>query len=61
MFRPPNVAEGLYTEWDEAGIPTKDGEGKEISKSLGKKFVKEMRVQEKLHGEWLKEVGNEDK
>jgi len=49
MFRPPNVAEGLYSKWDDNGIPTHDGQGAEVSKSAGKKFQKEWKAQERLH------------
>ncbi|ODN73472.1 cysteine-tRNA ligase [Cryptococcus amylolentus CBS 6039] len=54
MFKPPHVADGLYTEWNEEGLPTKDGEGKELSRSLGKKLQKEQKVQEKAHEAWVK-------
>lgn len=53
MYRPPNVAEGLYSQWDETGLPTHDGEGKEISKSASKKFVKDIKIQEKAHEAYL--------
>lgn len=53
MFKPPYVPEGTYSEWDAAGLPTKDGEGKEVSKSAAKKWVKEQKAQEKLHGAYL--------
>ncbi|KAK8869958.1 cysteine-tRNA ligase [Kwoniella newhampshirensis] len=60
MFRPPNVAEGVYTAWDEQGLPTRDGEGKELSKGAQKKCAKEWKIQEKAHEAylaWLKERG----
>lgn len=53
MFRPPHVAEGTYTKWDEAGLPTHDGEGAEISKGLSKKCAKEQKLQEKAHEAYL--------
>ncbi|WVF72463.1 cysteine-tRNA ligase [Kwoniella sp. CBS 6097] len=54
MFRPPNVPEGAFSEWDEeSGLPTKDGECVEVSKSASKKMLKELKVQEKLHKDWL--------
>lgn len=56
MYRPPNVAENLYSEWDAEGIPTKDGEGVELSKAKSKKFKKDRDIQAKLHQEWLNEV-----
>ncbi|OCF72041.1 cysteine-tRNA ligase [Kwoniella mangroviensis CBS 8886] len=52
MFKPPHV-QGLYTEWDEQGLPTKDAEGKEVSKNAVKKWQKEQKVQEKLHEAYL--------
>ncbi|KAI0745279.1 cysteinyl-tRNA synthetase [Earliella scabrosa] len=53
MFRPPNVPEGTYGSWDETGIPLTDGEGKELSKSAGKKVQKEWTLQKKRHEEFL--------
>jgi cysteinyl-tRNA synthetase len=42
----------LYSEWDELGIPTKDVNGKEITKSARKKLIKLHEKQTKLHEEW---------
>ncbi|GMK55975.1 hypothetical protein CspeluHIS016_0210310 [Cutaneotrichosporon spelunceum] len=53
MFKPPNVAEGTWTKWDEAGVPTHDGQGAEVSKGQSKKFAKERKAQEKLHEAFL--------
>ena len=53
MFKPPNMPDGIWTEWDANGLPTKDREGKEISKGASKKCVKEMKVQEKAHEAFL--------
>ncbi|KAJ7929752.1 hypothetical protein B0H13DRAFT_2652284, partial [Mycena leptocephala] len=53
MFKPPNVPEGTYGSWNEYGVPLTDVEGKELSKSLGKKVTKEWATQQKLHDEWL--------
>ncbi|KAI0633558.1 tRNA synthetases class I (C) catalytic domain-containing protein [Trametes polyzona] len=53
LFRPPNVAEGLYGSWDENGVPLTDGEGKELSKSASKKLQKEWTLQKKRHEEFL--------
>ena len=58
LFRPPNVPEGTYGSWDAEGLPLTDGEGKELSKSAGKKVKKEWELQEKRHKdflEWQKE------
>jgi cysteinyl-tRNA synthetase len=60
MFRPPNVPSGTYSQWDEQGLPTHDGEGKEVSKGLSKKCAKEWKIQEKAHEgflAWQKEGG----
>lgn len=43
---------GEFKEWDEMGIPTIDAKGNEVSKSRGKKLVKEWEKQKKLHDEW---------
>jgi len=53
MFKPPNVEEGVWTVWDEQGIPTTDGEGKEISKAASKKCLKEWKLQGKAHEAYL--------
>jgi cysteinyl-tRNA synthetase len=41
-----------YSSWDENGIPTKDAEGKEISKSALKKITKEYEKQKDLNKEF---------
>ena len=48
---------GDYSEWDEQGIPTKDKEGVEITKSGRKTLVKGWERQKKLHEAWLKAKG----
>jgi len=48
---------GDYSEWDEKGIPTKDKEGVEITKSGRKSLVKAWEKQKKLHEGWLKAKG----
>ena len=53
MFRPPYVPEGTYSEWDDQGLPAKDAEGKEVSKSALKKWAKEQKAQEKAHAAYL--------
>lgn len=53
LFRPPNVPGGQYSQWNEQGIPTADGEGGKLSKSQEKKLLKEWTVQKKLHEEFL--------
>lgn len=52
MFKLPNVPEKEYSQWDERGIPTHDGEGKEISKNKKKGMEKEYEKQIKLHKEY---------
>ncbi|TNY18040.1 tRNA synthetases class I (C) catalytic domain-containing protein [Rhodotorula diobovata] len=44
-----------FSEWDDAGLPTKDREGNEVNKSRSKKLAKEFAAQKKLHEEFLKE------
>ncbi|GBE80478.1 Cysteine--tRNA ligase [Sparassis crispa] len=53
MFKSPNVPEGSYGSWDEAGRPLTDGKGKELSKNQGKKVQKEWALQKTLHEEFL--------
>ena len=52
MFKHPNVPEKEYSNWDERGIPTHDGEGREISKNKKKGLEKEYEKQTKLHKEY---------
>jgi len=54
MFKPPHVAEGTYSAWDERGLPTKDGEGVELSKSKVKKNGKDFEAQVKGNAEYEK-------
>jgi cysteinyl-tRNA synthetase len=44
----------LYSEWDEAGIPSKDVQGEEITKSMKKRLLKQYQQQDKLYQEYLK-------
>ncbi|WWC85317.1 cysteine-tRNA ligase [Kwoniella dendrophila CBS 6074] len=54
MFKPPYITpDNLYTDWDSQGLPLKDSEGKDVSKSTIKRLVKEQKVQEKLHDAYL--------
>jgi cysteinyl-tRNA synthetase len=46
-----------YKEWNEDGIPTRDANGEEVTKSKRKKFVKEWERQRTLHEEWLTRQG----
>lgn len=45
MFKDPK----LYSEWDEEGIPTKDKDGNEITKSMAKRLKKQWLNQEKVY------------
>jgi cysteinyl-tRNA synthetase len=61
MFKPPNVPEGTYSTWNDAGLPLTDGEGKELSKNQVKKLQKDFVAQQKLHEEylaWVKETNS---
>lgn len=57
LFKPPNVLEGTYGSWNGDGVPTTDGEGKELSKSQVKRIQKEWSNQKKLHEEYLEWSG----
>ncbi len=50
LFKRPGEAE-KYSEFDASGFPTKDAEGKELSKSAIKKLQKELEKHKKLRGE----------
>jgi cysteinyl-tRNA synthetase len=41
-----------FSEWDGEGLPTKNKEGGEVPKSLGKKLMKEWKAQKKLWEEY---------
>ena len=43
-----------YSAWDDDGIPVKDKEGEEITKSRAKKLRKDWERQKKLHEAWMK-------
>ena len=43
-----------YSAWNDEGLPTKDRQGAEITKSREKKLRKEWTAQKKLHETWLK-------
>ncbi|KAF8236044.1 hypothetical protein L208DRAFT_1391483 [Tricholoma matsutake] len=53
MFKPPNVAEGMYSTWDDMGLPLADGDGKELSKNQTKKVQKEWTAQRNIHEDYL--------
>lgn len=53
LFKPPNVPEGTYSQWNEEGVPTADGEGGKLSKAHEKKLLKQSADQKKLHEEFL--------
>ncbi|KAG6994085.1 cysteine--tRNA ligase [Physcia stellaris] len=42
-----------YSAWNEEGLPTKDAEGVNITKSREKKLRKDQAAQKKLHDTWL--------
>lgn len=52
IFRPPNVPDGTYSNWDEKGIPRADGEGNELSKGMAKRVAREWEQQAKRHEDW---------
>ena len=42
-----------FSEWDETGMPLKDKDGNEVSKSMKKKLQKQYDAQKKLHDEYI--------
>lgn len=42
-----------FTAWDQDGVPTKDSEGKDLSKNCVKKLKKDWERQKKLHEAWM--------
>ncbi|KAL4078187.1 tRNA synthetases class I (C) catalytic domain-containing protein [Scleroderma yunnanense] len=53
LFKPPNVPEGTYSQWNEQGLPTADSQGEKLSKNQEKKFLKQWNDQKKLYEEFL--------
>ncbi|EIW69520.1 cysteine-tRNA ligase [Tremella mesenterica] len=54
MFKPPNVPLDTWSEWDEQGLPIKDGKGEMVSKGQSKKNLKLWNEQVKLNENWKK-------
>ncbi len=48
MFQTPE-----FSAWDDDGLPTRDKEGEEITKSRRKKLQKDWERQKKLHEAWM--------
>lgn len=48
---------GEWSAWDEDGVPVKDKEGVEVTKSRGKKLRKEWERQRKVHEAWREANG----
>lgn len=46
----------LYSAWDEQGLPTKDKEGNDVTKSMTKKLKKQWDQQKKLHEEYFGKI-----
>lgn len=53
MFRMPE-----YSAWDDEGLPIKEADGSEVTKSKSKKLRKEWERQKKAHEGWLKKQQN---
>ncbi|KAH0828186.1 hypothetical protein J3R83DRAFT_3889 [Lanmaoa asiatica] len=53
FFKPPNASECEWSQWNEQGIPTADGEGRKLSKNQEKKLSKQWTDQKRLHEEFL--------
>lgn len=58
MFRQGDYA-GKYSEYDDSGMPRKDCDGKDLSKSALKGLTKARVRQEKLHAKYLAAVARE--
>lgn len=54
LFREGKEYKGKYSSFNEDGMPTKDAEGSELSKSALKSLAKAKERQEKLHAKFLK-------
>ena len=52
MFK-TGAYEGMFSEFDEEGVPTKTKEGEELPKAQRKKFSKLRAAQKKDHDKWL--------
>ena len=52
MFKTPE-----YADWDENGIPTKEKDGSDVTKSKRKKLQKDWEKQKKIHEQWLASKG----
>lgn len=48
---------GKWIEWDEDGVPTKDKDGVEVTKSRRKALAKGWERQKKAHEAWVKAAG----
>jgi cysteinyl-tRNA synthetase len=46
-----------YSAWDDDGVPTKDKDGNDVTKSKRKVLAKEWKRQEKMHEDWQKRTG----
>ena len=46
----------LYSSWDEQGLPTKDKEGNDVTKSMTKKLKKQWEQQRKLYEEYFGKI-----
>lgn len=56
MFRDGSEYAGKYSAFDDSGFPTKDAEGKELSKSAIKSLAKARARQEKMHTKYLEAI-----
>ena len=58
MLHQCRLIESKYSEWDERGIPIKDSEGNELSKSQLKKLTKIYEAHCKRHAKWKANGGD---
>ncbi len=52
-YKDPSTGKSLFSEFDDSGMPSKDAEGQEVSKSKRKAYEKDRKAQEKLHKAFL--------
>jgi cysteinyl-tRNA synthetase len=59
MFKTFSEYEGLYSKYDDDGVPTHDAAGEALAKSAAKKLLKSRQQQEKAHETYLAKAGME--
>ena len=60
MFKTFSEYEGLYSKYDDEGVPTHDAAGEPLAKSAVKKLAKARAQQQKAHEAYLARAGVEN-